>query len=479
MGDGAPRYGSLGGSVVHCSFGPGAAASTSHLSGSCFDYRLLLGGMPGSASTPRSELESVRLRRALWAAIAGIACLAVALAVSFTTGYDNLASGTLGGNATTLLFVASAALLIVAAVTWTRASTLPGLRTSWRRVGRITLILWGLTIALLVLVVILGRVAPMVAPVSVLIASLAPVLLLPTLLWFPVWTLISAIRGQGATGSNQEGAPDSVEVPVVPPSVQAPVPSATQTSAAPEPQREPRPQGAGPGRGLVVAGAVIGVVIVSLIATVFYLLGRQSNTATGASSATTTSPTSAPATSVPSVSPTTGQPAGGDEMTPAELYGLAAAARGCTGPIPDGLPPDAALGFISFDSGSEWEPIYIETAERLGVPDVIGADWAASVRKAYLFRSQAFNEAESADPRSWYDLNQLWVQATDYAYTLSEEVVLAREPRSDAFLGVAKKFGPKLTDACMAPVYRVRDLATADGLTFDAWIQQYMPDMGP
>jgi hypothetical protein len=28
----------------------------------------------------------------------------------------------------------------------------------------------------------------------------------------------------------------------------------------------------------------------------------------------------------------------------------------------------------------------------------------------------------------------------------------------------------------MDPVYRVRDLATADGLTFDAWIQQYMPD---
>ncbi len=432
-----------------------------------------------SESTPRSALESARLRRALWAAIAGIACLAFALAVSFAAGYDNLASGTLGGNATTLLFVASAALLIVAAVTWARASTLPGLRTSWRRVGRITLFLWGLTIALLVIVIILGRVAPVVAPVSVLIASLTPVLLLPTLLWFPVWTLISAIRGQGATGSNQEGAPESVEVPVGPPPVQAPILPATQAAPAHEPEREPRPEGAGPGRGLLVAGAVIVVVIVSLIATVFYLLGRQSSTATGASSAPTTSPTSAPATSAPSASPTTGQNGEGEEMTPAELYGLAAAARGCTGPIPDGLPPDAAPGFVSFDSGLLWEPIYIETAERLGAPDVISADLAASFREAYLFRSQALSEAESADPRAWYDLNRLWVKASDYAYSRSEEVVLAGEPRGFAFKGVADKFGPKLTDACMDPVYRVRDLATAEGLTFDAWIQQYLPDMGP
>jgi hypothetical protein len=166
-------------------------------------------------------------------------------------------------------------------------------------------------------------------------------------------------------------------------------------------------------------------------------------------------------------------------MTPAELYGLAAAARGCTGPIPDGLPPDAAPGFVSFDSGLLWEPIYIETAERLGVPDVISADLAASFRKAYLFRSQALSEAESADPRSWYDLNQLWVKASDYAYSRSEEVVLAGEPRGFAFKGVADKFGPRLTDACMDPVYRVRDLATADGLTFDAWIRQHLPDMGP
>jgi len=428
-----------------------------------------------SESTPRPEFESARLRRALWAAIAGIACLAVALAVSFAAGYDNLASGTLGGNATTILFVASAALLVVAAVTWTRASTQPGLRTSWRRVGRITLILWGVAIALLVLVVVLGRLAPIVAPISVLIASLTPVLLLPTLLWFPVWTLISAIRGQGATGSNQESALDTSEGAVGPPSVQAPKAPATRSVPGPEPEPHTRPQGAGPSRGLLVAGAVIGVVIVSLIATVFYLLGRQSNAPTGASGAQTTSSTSTP-TPVPSASPSTGQPSGSDEMTPSELYGLAAAARGCTGPIPDGLPPDAAPGFVSFDSGLLWEPIYIDTAERLGAPDVVSADLAASFRKAYLFRSQALSEAESADPRSWYDLNQLWVKASDYAYSRSEEVVLAGEPRGFAFKGVADKFAPRLTDACMDPVYRVRDLATADGLTFDAWIQQYMPD---
>lgn len=428
-------------------------------------------------STPRSELESARLGRALWTAIAGVACLAIAVAVSLAAGYDNLASGTLGGNATTLLFVASAALLIVASVTWTRASTQPGLRTSWRRVGRITLILWGLTIALLVLVVILGRLAPIVAPVSVLIASLAPVLLLPTLLWFPVWTLISAIRGQGATGPNQESAVEPSEGAMDPPPVPVPMTSSTQGSPAPEPDRDPRPKGAGPGRGLLVAGAVIGVVMVSLVATVFYLLGRQSNTAIGASSVQTTSPTSGPAIPVPSVSPTTGPSVGGNAMTPAELYGLAAAARGCTGPIPDGLPPDAAPGFVSFDSGLLWEPIYIDTAERLGVPDVVSADLAASFRKAYLFRSQAFSEAERADPRSWYDLNQLWVKASDYAYSRSEEVVLAGEPRGFAFKGVADKFGSRLTDACMDPVYRVRDLAAADGLTFDAWIRQYIPDM--
>ena len=156
-----------------------------------------------SDSAPRSELVSARLRRALWAALVGISCLAVALVVSFAVGYDNLASGTIGGNVTTLLYVADAVLLLVAAISWTRAATPIGLRTSWRRVGRNTFIMWGATVALFVLAIVLGRVAVVVSPIVVSLASLVLVSLLPTLLWFPVWTLISAIRGQGAPSPSQ------------------------------------------------------------------------------------------------------------------------------------------------------------------------------------------------------------------------------------------------------------------------------------
>ena len=224
---------------------------------------------------------------------------------------------------------------------------------------------------------------------------------------------------------------------------------------------------------------MIGVVIVSLIATVFYLLGRQSSMSAQGPAESSTAPSPATSNESPSIEPTAEPSTPAEQMTPAELYGLASAAQGCTGRIPEDLPPDAAPGFISFDSGLVWETIYVETAKRLGVPEGGSEDFAFRSLQNYLFRSSAFSAAESADPRSWYDLNQLWIQADGYAYKLSEQVVQAREPRGKAFLGVAKKYGPKLTKACIDPVYLAMELAKADGLTFDAWIQQYKPDMGP
>lgn len=430
-------------------------------------------------SVARSGLEAARLRRALVTGIAGLLCVSVALVISLAAGYDNLASGTLGGNVTTVLFVASAVLLLVAAISWTRAATLAGGRTSWRRVGRSTLFVWGVAITLLVFAIIMGRVAVALAPIAVLIASLVPVLLLPTLLWFPLWTLISAIRGQGTPGQGETRAQESSEASAVSPSKQVTVAPAPEVVLSPDPAREPRKQGAGPSRGLLVAGAVIGVVIVSLIATVFYLLGRQSSISTQESAESSSAPTPAASNESPSIEPTAEPSAPAGQMTPAELYGLAAAAQGCTGRIPEDLPPDAATGFISFDSGLVWEPIYVETAKRLGVPEGGSEDLTESLFQNYLYRMAAFSAAESADPRSWYDLNQLWIKANDYAYTRSEEVVLAGEPRGYAFLDVAKKYGPRITKACLDPVYRAMELAKADGLTFDAWIQQYKPDMGP
>lgn len=430
-------------------------------------------------SVARSGLESARLRLALLSGIVGMLCVSVALVISLAAGYDNLASGTLGGNVTTLLFVASAVLLLVAAVSWTRAATLAGGRTSWRRVGRSTLIVWGVAIALLVFAIGMGRVAVVLAPIAVLIASLVPILLLPTLMWFPLWTLISAMRGRGTPGQGETSAQESSEASAVSPPKQVTVPPAPEVVLSPDPAREPRKQGVGPSRGLLVASAVIGVVIVSLVATVFYLLGRQSSMPAQESPATTIVLPSASATDIPSSSSPSEPSAPSGELTPVELYGLASAVEGCTGPIGQGVPPDAVLGYISFDSGSVWEPVYHQMAKSLGVPDVNDSALSDAGLREYLFRTQAFNAADNADPRSWYELNKLWLDAGDYASQRSEEVALAGEPRAYAFQDVGRKFGKKLTKACLEPVYRAVDLAKADGLTFDAWIQQYKPDMGP
>lgn len=430
-------------------------------------------------SVGRSGLEAARLRRALLSGIAGLLCVSVALVISLAAGYDNLASGTLGGNVTTLLFVASAVLLLVAAISWTRAATLAGGRTSWRRVGRSTLIVWGVAISLLVFAIVIGRVAVAFAPTAVLLASLVPVLLLPTLLWFPLWTLISAVRGQGtqAQGETSDWEPSEASAGSSP--EQETVSPVSEVAPRPAIERDPRQQGAGSSRGLLVAGAVVGVVMVGLIATVFYLLGRQSSMSAQESPATTIVLPSASATDIPSSSSTSEPSAPSGELSPGELYGLASAVEGCTGPIGQGVPPDAVLGYISFDSGFVWEPVYHQMAKSLGVPDVKDSVLSDAGLREYLFRTQAFNAADNADPRSWYELNKLWRDAGDYASQRSEEVALAGEPRGYAFQDVGRKFGKKLTKACLEPVYRAVDLAKADGLTFDAWIQQYRPDMGP
>lgn len=396
--------------------------------------------MTNSPGKPRRRIAAVL-------AVMGVLAGVLAVVISLAAGYDRLGYGTPGSNVTTLLFVTAIVTITLSVIFAVRSNTPPGRLTPWRGIGLWTVGIWGACMAVFVIAVLIGRLIPVAAPMAVLVGGLLPVLLLPILIWLPIWTVLNAIRGRAASGHSEPSGDQSAVVQPVPPSV-------------PGAGAEPHVGTSGPNDAAAPGGAprwmffVIGVgtvLIVALVAAVAFLLGQQSQGASAVAGPGTNSTDPAP-------TPTSVLPSPSDEaasMTATQAYGLAAAWGGCLG--------------SGFEAGLTWEPIYHQVATDLGLDDIspFGEEGLKEVnRKGY-----AFWVAEAADPQRWQPLSSLWGDSVDFAYRKSESVARAGEPRGFAFEAVSRKYGPALSAACLDAAEAVGVAATEEGLTAEAWLE--------
>lgn len=139
-----------------------------------------------------SKLKARRTRTAWFAAAAG-ACLVLMVVVLVTSDYGSLGYGSINNAAVTWAMFGGVIFTTVALVGLARASTTPGTITSWRATGIIALVAW---VSWVVFFIVqwaardLGAVFAWLGP--------AALFFVPTLVGFPVWTVIAAIRGHGS-----------------------------------------------------------------------------------------------------------------------------------------------------------------------------------------------------------------------------------------------------------------------------------------
>jgi hypothetical protein len=133
------------------------------------------------------EVEAGKRRRnaIYYAAAAGVFFLLM-IVVIVSSEYDDLGLGTINNTVVTwlnLLFLVSSTIAMVKSC---RLRTPKGGITHWKLVGLFALILWGSVIVLWLAMFL----SPVIALFSVLILAM-----IPSLVWFPIWTGVSAIRG--------------------------------------------------------------------------------------------------------------------------------------------------------------------------------------------------------------------------------------------------------------------------------------------
>ncbi len=127
-----------------------------------------------------------RRKTVIYYAAAVAACLLLTIVVIVSSEYDDLGLGTTNNNVVNWSLFFALALSTVAMVKSCRLRTPKGGITHWRRVGLFALILWGSVVVLWLAMFL----SPVIAPFSVLILAMYP-----SLIWFPIWTGVSAIRG--------------------------------------------------------------------------------------------------------------------------------------------------------------------------------------------------------------------------------------------------------------------------------------------
>lgn len=139
------------------------------------------------------ELVRKRKRIAITTGVAALASYILMFLIAFLSGYANLGYGSINNTVVTLLIYASIVLVTVALITWCRLRTPKSGLTSWKRVGVFALVIWGGAAAfwgLLLLgtrVTFVGNLGGVITP--------GWLTLIPSLVWFPIWTAVAAIRG--------------------------------------------------------------------------------------------------------------------------------------------------------------------------------------------------------------------------------------------------------------------------------------------
>lgn len=140
-----------------------------------------------------SDRTANRRRTSIVAGASAAGAYALMLVVVLTTGYADLGYGSTGNYIVTGLIVATVVLVMVSLVSWARRWTSDGQITSWKRTGRFALAIWGAGVAF-TLTVFAGAAVPAVAVLVGLLSGSVMAFVIP-MVWFPIWTVIAAIRG--------------------------------------------------------------------------------------------------------------------------------------------------------------------------------------------------------------------------------------------------------------------------------------------
>ncbi len=164
------------------------------------------------------EVGKRRKRVITYSAVAA-GCFVLMLVVVFASGYDNLGYGSANNMVVTWLMIISLVLTLMALISGCRVRTPKGGITHWKRVGLFALIVWGAVIAQFATAA-LSQFSPPLAPILGVIGG-AYLAFIPSLIWFPIWTGVNAIRGAqhpellaqprsgGATATIKEPSPGS------------------------------------------------------------------------------------------------------------------------------------------------------------------------------------------------------------------------------------------------------------------------------
>ena len=133
------------------------------------------------------EVEAGKRRRnaIYYAAAAGVFFLLM-IVVIVSSEYDDLGLGTINNTFVTWLNLFFLVSSTIAMVKICRLRTPKSGITHWKRVGLFALILWGSVIVLWLTMFL----SPVIALFGFLILAN-----IPSLVWFPIWTGVSAIRG--------------------------------------------------------------------------------------------------------------------------------------------------------------------------------------------------------------------------------------------------------------------------------------------
>ncbi len=160
-----------------------------------------------------------RRKRVITYSSVAASCFVLMLVVVFASGYDNLGYGSANNMVVTWLMIISLVLTLMALISGCRVRTPKGGITHWKRVGLFALIVWGAVIAQFAAAA-LSQFAPPLAPILGVIGG-AYLAFIPSLVWFPIWTGVNAIRGAqhpellaqlrsgGATATIKEPSPSS------------------------------------------------------------------------------------------------------------------------------------------------------------------------------------------------------------------------------------------------------------------------------
>lgn len=216
-----------------------------------------------------------RRKTVIYYAAAAAACLLLMIVVIVSSEYDDLGLGTTNNNVVNWSLFFALALSTVAMVKSCRLRTPKSGITHWKRVGLFALILWGSVVVLWLAMFL----SPVILPFSVLILAMYP-----SLIWFPIWTGVSAIRGSrnpdrlipmrvGGEATSKSEPIKGVGAPVTPTLGHPDSSTVTESEAVPVPQAsDPGGLETVPGvvgkrkrpKGLTIGAIVLGFLIVGV-----------------------------------------------------------------------------------------------------------------------------------------------------------------------------------------------------------------------